>query len=144
MYHGEWTFRACPQCISDQISRTVRANVTSFDCLSCQYQWTVRRMPSNAEAVDILRRAREKILPEDAGSTQLDADSDRPARLLWTQNMRDAAIRLECLWNELATPRDFSLLCGYSTAHSSDDTAVRAVCEKHTHVISAEREAAPS
>lgn len=254
MYHGEWTFRACPQCTSDQIRRTVRANVTTFDCLSCRYQWTVRRMPSNAEAVQILRRSREKILPEDTGSTQLDADSDRSARfrvhavrfypddrslcgmaaeflrdglmagepavivatpshcegivraldvppldvnelrrtgemvlldaaetlaaivengepdvfrfkailtealdtacgerrdrcvriygemvdLLWTQNMREAAIRLETLWNELATTRHFSLLCGYSTGHSNDYSQVRAVCEKHTHVISAD------
>jgi hypothetical protein len=34
--------------------------------------------------------------------------------LLWRGGQAEAAIRLEVLWNELASTRTFSLLCGYA------------------------------
>jgi hypothetical protein len=49
----------------------------------------------------------------------------------------EAAIRLEELWNELAAPRDFALLCGYEL--DVFDPAVQSgtlpqVCRVHSHV----------
>jgi ribosomal protein L37AE/L43A len=59
VYTGDWISRACPRCISDQTVQTVRANATAFACRACGYAWAVQRMPSDAEAADILRRSRQ-------------------------------------------------------------------------------------
>lgn len=61
--------------------------------------------------------------------------------LLWTEGNREAAIRLEELWNELATRQPFSLLCAYpigafhDTSHAKPFTDMTAT---HTSVIPAE------
>ena len=40
--------------------------------------------------------------------------------LLWAEGNRDAAIRLEELWNELAQQEPFALLCAYPMSHFDD------------------------
>ena len=61
--------------------------------------------------------------------------------LLWADGRRDAAIRLEELWNELATSHRFSLICGYPLtafgAHA-DAAAFSAVSGLHTNVLPTE------
>jgi signal transduction histidine kinase len=52
------------------------------------------------------------------------------------------ALRLEELWNELASAHRFSLLCGYSMRSFSDETHAKSfasVCDRHAHVIPTER-----
>ena len=56
--------------------------------------------------------------------------------LLWKDGNADAAIRLEELWNELATKYQYSLLCGYSVdnfLHDAGAAAFRRVCDYHTN-----------
>jgi len=55
---------------------------------------------------------------------------------LWKNDAADAAIRLEVLWNELATTRAFSLLCGYSIGNFYKHGAYEQICGEHTHVVS--------
>ena len=61
--------------------------------------------------------------------------------LLWAEGNRDAAIRLEELWNELATRMPFSLLCAYpieafhDTSHAKPFTDMTAT---HAQVLPAE------
>jgi signal transduction histidine kinase/CheY-like chemotaxis protein len=61
--------------------------------------------------------------------------------LLWADGNREAAIRLEELWNELGTRQHFSLLCAYpieafhDTSHAKPFTDMTAT---HTQVIPAE------
>jgi len=55
---------------------------------------------------------------------------------LWKNDATDAAIRLELLWNQLATTRAFSLLCGYSMGNFYKHGAYEHICGQHTHVIS--------
>jgi hypothetical protein len=59
MRTDDWTFQACPKCLSDQIVRTVLANMNRLGCIACRHNWTVRRMPSDAEAAEILKRSRQ-------------------------------------------------------------------------------------
>jgi signal transduction histidine kinase len=62
--------------------------------------------------------------------------------LLWRRNNLDGAIRLEELWNELATVYSFSLLCAYSLesfVQDTHDAPLRAICNQHTHVVPTER-----
>src|SRR5436305_29207 len=61
--------------------------------------------------------------------------------LLWAQGQREAAMRLEHLWNDLARTHAFSLLCAYPLrffGRAGDDKSMGAICDVHSHVIPAE------
>jgi hypothetical protein len=61
--------------------------------------------------------------------------------LLWADGKREAAIRLEQLWNELARDCPFSLRCAYPIGTFGDDPQgelFRKVCAQHTNVIPTE------
>lgn len=56
--------------------------------------------------------------------------------VLWKQGRMDGAIRLEMLWNRLATRCGFALLCGYAVENFYTKTkAFEEVCRQHTHVV---------
>jgi hypothetical protein len=56
--------------------------------------------------------------------------------VLWRRGQADAAIRLEVLWNDLATMYSFSLLCGYAIENfHTDASRIEEVCRAHTHVL---------
>jgi MEDS: MEthanogen/methylotroph, DcmR Sensory domain len=58
--------------------------------------------------------------------------------VLWQEGNTDGAIRLEVLWNQLASAYDFALLCGYAVGHFYKETRASRyddVCYQHTHVI---------
>jgi signal transduction histidine kinase len=62
--------------------------------------------------------------------------------LLWRDGNTDGAVRLEELWNDLATSFEFQLLCAYGMGNfykSSDSEHFRAICRHHTHVVPTER-----
>lgn len=57
--------------------------------------------------------------------------------VLWAEGRSREAIRLEELWNELATRHTFSLLCGYPMSGFPDhkeNLSFLQVCHTHTHV----------
>ena len=59
-------------------------------------------------------------------------------QLLWAQGRRQAAIRLERLWNELIDQTNLSLLCAYSLSEFRSDTDGRAllkICREHSAVV---------
>lgn len=62
--------------------------------------------------------------------------------ILWKSGQRDAAIRLEMLWNQLANTHTFSLLCGYAMGHFYKDANLDDICRHHTHRISSDGDAA--
>lgn len=60
--------------------------------------------------------------------------------LLWQRGERGAALRLESLWNYLATLHKFSLLCAYYMDNLDVNAyggPMECVCEAHTHFIPA-------
>jgi hypothetical protein len=60
--------------------------------------------------------------------------------VLWQQGERDAAIRLEEFWNELAKLQTFSLFCAYYMDNLDDRAyggALECVCKVHSHLIPA-------
>jgi signal transduction histidine kinase len=61
--------------------------------------------------------------------------------VLWRDGNREAAIKLEDLWNELARQHSFSLLCAYALSNfyrESDADAFRTICQSHEQVLPAE------
>src|SRR6185437_9454257 len=66
--------------------------------------------------------------------------------LLWTEGKRDATVRLEELWNELAELYSFNLLCGYPSqafAEMEHKQLFFNICGEHTHVNPAQRSGGP-
>jgi hypothetical protein len=53
--------------------------------------------------------------------------------VLWQRGERDAAIRLEEFWNQLARLQTFSLFCAYRMDHL--DGQLECICKTHTHLI---------
>lgn len=65
--------------------------------------------------------------------------------LLWQQGRREAAIRLEQLWNRLAATHSFHLHCAYPMslfAAEGDGVGVQQICAEHSHLMPAEGYAA--
>jgi hypothetical protein len=59
--------------------------------------------------------------------------------VLWKQGRIDAAIRLEILWNRLATRFGLALLCGYAMGNFFKHVAqLQDICSHHTHVFGPE------
>ncbi|MEP6470959.1 MAG: MEDS domain-containing protein, partial [Acidobacteriota bacterium] len=61
--------------------------------------------------------------------------------LLWAEGNRDAAVRVEQLWNDLAQSHDFSLLCAYPLAgfsHENHGKPFLQICGEHSRVVPAE------
>ncbi|HEX9083545.1 MAG TPA: ATP-binding protein [Gemmatimonadaceae bacterium] len=62
--------------------------------------------------------------------------------ILWKEGNVEGAIRVEELWNDLATAHSFSLLCAYSMSNFSKEAhspGFEAICRQHVHVIPTER-----
>ncbi len=62
--------------------------------------------------------------------------------ILWREGNTDGAIRVEELWNDLATAHSFSLLCAYGMSNFSREShspGFEAICRQHVHVIPTER-----
>jgi hypothetical protein len=56
--------------------------------------------------------------------------------LLWKDRRRDAAIRVELLWNSLRAQCGFDLLCGYALGDFYlETTGFEQVCAQHTRVM---------
>ena len=57
--------------------------------------------------------------------------------VLWQDGWPDAAIKLEMLWNRLASDYAFALMCGYQVSHFSNESSIarfQRVCQLHTDV----------
>jgi PAS domain S-box-containing protein len=57
---------------------------------------------------------------------------------LWVDGRREAALRLEKLWNELRRRHAFSLFCGYPMGAfdvATEGRALMQICSEHGHVI---------
>ncbi len=59
--------------------------------------------------------------------------------LLWTEGKREAAVRLEQLWNELGRRHSFALRCAYAIdnfAHADEDLLFHQIRAEHNYVLS--------
>jgi hypothetical protein len=59
--------------------------------------------------------------------------------VLWKQGRIEATIRLEMLWNKLASQYGIALLCGYAVGNfDKSPVAFEEVCRQHSHVVPAD------
>jgi len=86
---------------------------------------------------EVIERARKAVGREDA---RVAAFGEMVA-LLWAEGKKDAAIRLEQLWNSLAETHSFSLRCAYPIKDFSlrkHSEPFLKICAEHSSVIPAE------
>jgi signal transduction histidine kinase len=87
------------------------------------------------------RRFREQvseILDRASGSADHVRIFGEMVTLLWDEGDITGALALEDLWNELLRGMSATLLCGYpedAFAHARSPDAFRAVCERHSEVV---------
>jgi len=55
--------------------------------------------------------------------------------VLWDQGNKEAALRLEALWNAALHDRTFHLHCAYPRWLFKNDSDITAVCSAHSHVL---------
>jgi hypothetical protein len=84
----------------------------------------------------------EKLFMNVIGDTISSLAHGTPVRIygemvavLWSQGQFRAAIRLEQLWNQLGSCKEFSLLCGYPIAAFQDGSLLDEVSACHSHII---------
>jgi hypothetical protein len=56
--------------------------------------------------------------------------------VLWRQGQRDAAIRLELIWNQLARTEASAAVCGYAIGNFYKDARFEDVCARQTRTVS--------
>jgi DNA-binding response OmpR family regulator len=62
------------------------------------------------------------------------------APLLWAEGKADAAIRVEQLWDQIATTYEVDILCGYALSSfdgEGDEQVFQSICAEHTAVFHA-------
>jgi hypothetical protein len=58
--------------------------------------------------------------------------------VLWQKGEREAAVRLEVIWNQLAQTEASSLLCRYVIGNFVKDASVDDICGQHSDIVSAD------
>ncbi len=112
----------------------------TLDAAATLSEFLIDGWPDEARFMQILGGAVERAAAA--------ADRDRPVRafgemvaLLCADGRREAAIRVEELWNELAQQRRFSLFCAYpmnAFGSEAEGASFVRICAVHTQVIPAE------
>jgi hypothetical protein len=108
----------------------------TFDARKMLSAFMVNSMPDpllfRSNAGDVIERlcAGRKPCPVRAYGEMVD--------VLWQEGNPRGAIRLEILWNQLASAYDFKLLCGYAVGHFCKEARSQGyaeVCAQHSHII---------
>src|SRR3954470_13762243 len=80
----------------------------------------------------ILFEARKKAIGKDQGLTVF----GEMVAVLWDEGNREAAIKLEEIWNETLNDRTFHLHCAYPrSAFRGADSGMDSICHTHSHVL---------
>ncbi len=110
----------------------------ALDAADTLSRFMVNGLPDERLFTEVVGGAIRQAAP--GGSSRVRAFGEMVG-LLWAEGNRDAAVRLEQLWNNLASTHDFSLLCAYPMGGFNDEThgpAFLEICREHSRVVPAE------
>ena len=82
-----------------------------------------------------------KLAMRENGHTRRVVAFGEMVALLWQEGKRDAAVRLEQFWNELAAERPFTLICAYPMscfARAEHEQGLHDICAEHAVVLPAD------
>ncbi|HWS88583.1 MAG TPA: ATP-binding protein [Pyrinomonadaceae bacterium] len=121
----------------DPRSARLRGQFISLDAAETLSRLMVGRSPEPSRFREVVGQLVERA---GAGERRVRVFGEMVA-LLWAEGNRDAALRLEGLWNGLQKRRAFRLFCAYPITHfgtDPQDGPLGHVCSEHTRVIPAE------
>ena len=113
----------------------------SLDANQTLAKFMVNGLPDKSRCLPILKQIVDKANAAAKCENPCAAAFGEMVALLWKRGKDDAAIALECLWNELVSMCDFSLLCGYPISgfqRKKHSCAFLEICNQHADVIPAE------
>lgn len=113
----------------------------SLDAAEVLAQFTLDGWPDGARFADLLGGIIGGAAAAVNSEHQRVAAFGEMVALLWAEGKREAAIRLEQLWNDLAQTHGFSLRCAYPMSFFSqagDGVPLGKICAEHARVIPAE------
>ena len=114
---------------------TQRVWYRALDAQDTMAKYMVRGMPDERRFMQVI----EPVLRGASrnGTRRVRAFGEMVALAL-EDGKREAAIRVEQLWNELGEKHRFSLLCAYPTGKASkmkDEKAFSRICAQHSHTV---------
>jgi signal transduction histidine kinase len=117
---------------------TKQGRYISLDAASTLAKFMVDGTPDAALFTKVVGRLVERAKGKSRKGRGLFVFGEMVA-LLWTSGNTQGALRLEQLWNELASKYDFSLYCGYPTKASGredDREMFLKICREHSGLVS--------
>jgi PAS domain S-box-containing protein len=118
-----------------------KSSVTMFDAEETLARFMVDDMPSWERFLAVIGPVIEEIAGPERRKVRAYGEM---VDLLWQQGKRDAAIRLEEMWNDLRRHHEFSLLCAYAIDTLYKEHSIAEICRTHSHVLPHENVAAES
>lgn len=125
-----------------EVPNLVRAAQTgryvALDAAETLLRFIVNGVPDEARFNDTVGGLVQRALLASASSTPRLTAFGEMVSLLWAEGKREAALKLENLWNRLRQNHAFSLICAYkiqSFDRIEDHDSFLKVCSEHTHVV---------
>jgi CheY-like chemotaxis protein len=100
----------------------------------------VNEMPDSARFFEVVGGLIEEAAKKSTTEHPRIAVFGELVSLLWNEDNRDAALRLEKLWNQLARSYEIDLLCGYAKSNfhgKKDEHVFQEICAEHSVVFRA-------
>ena len=115
---------------------TQEGRYVALDAAAVLAQFMVGSWPDEARCTLLLSRVVEQVTSSAKGKGDLAVFGEMVA-LLWADEKREAAVRLEQLWNQLAQTHSFRLFCAYPMAdfdHEKHRKLFFNICGEHSEV----------
>jgi PAS domain S-box-containing protein len=110
----------------------------ALDAAETMAQFMVDEWPDAARFAELMGAAIKRARKAAGGDRARVLAFGEMVALLWDQGKVEATIRLEQLWNELASSHAFSLCCAYPTAtfgRTEHAAPFQKICAEHSHVV---------
>lgn len=145
---GDWAIVVATRVHRNAIHRKLRAQGCNVELARGRGQYVAldaaetlaKFMVDGVPDAQLFHEVIGKLVAEVARDHRLRAFGEMVA-LLWAQDNREAAIRLEELWNDLGKAHSFALLCAYPMHGFGSDSlegSFSSVCTCHSRVMPAE------
>lgn len=122
----------------DTRKASTQGRYVALDAAQTLSKIMVEGMPDPARFAEIVGGAIARTTPSVKGTRPEIAAFGEMVSLLWTEGKREAAVRLEQLWNDLAKQHFFSLRCAYPVANfygEKNAQPLMQVCAEHSAVV---------
>jgi signal transduction histidine kinase len=141
--HRDALFAQLRECATDFALAVAQERFLLLDADETLAKFMVNGQPDGARFNRVLTARMARLTSAAVGpSPQVFAFGEMVSRL-WGDGKREAAIRLEQLWNDLAEKHAFQLLCAYPMrlfSRERDRESLLKICAEHSHVLPAESE----